>query len=408
MDNEEKKKNIAIKVICVLFSLGLWLYITNIENPIKEYKINNVPVEIINEDVLKDSNLTLMPNQTLKINVTIEGPATEVYKVSSDQIKVAVNLSGYALKKGENKIPVEIQSYPAGISIKNNDFLRVAVNLDTYAEKNLPIQNDINIKTKSGYYKGDIEVSPSTATISGAAQYVDSVKTVRVSTDLTDLSSDVSTELKIEAFNADNNQVTQVKIFPNVARVKVPIRKGKLVSVKVPTTGSISNNMVLKSVTPVNKSIEIIGDESVLNSINEISTDPINLTNIDGTKDVSVALKIPLGVRAVNNERYVKVNVLTTQYVTKDITVQVKEKNTPTGLTASFDKGIKITLRGLQEDISALKDEDLGNITAEADFTNIKEGSNTVDYTISNLPSKITVQAKNPDKLTVTAKKAAQ
>lgn len=405
MDNEGKNKNVIIKVICVLFSLCLWLYITNIENPIKEYKINNVPVEIVNEDVLKDSNLTIMPGQQLKVNVTIEGPATEVYKVSSDQIKVTVNLSGYALKKGENRIPVEIQSYPAGISIKNNDFMRVSVNLDNYAEKNLPIQNNINIKTKNGYYKGEVEVSPSIATISGAAQYVNSVKTVRVSTDLSDLSSDVKTELKIEAFNENNSQVTQVKIFPNVAQVKVPIRRGKIVAIKLPTTGTLGKDLELMGITPASKNIEIVGSENALNSINEISTGSINLSTITGTKDVNMPLIVPAGVRIVNNEKYVKVNILINQYVTKDITVQVKEKNTPTGLTATFDKNIKLTLRALKDDMASLKD---GDIKIEADFSNIKEGNNTVDYTIVDLPSKITVQAKSSEKLTVTATKNKQ
>ena len=50
MDNWKNKQKIIVQLVCLLLSLGLWIYVTNIENPIKSYELSKVPVEIKNAD----------------------------------------------------------------------------------------------------------------------------------------------------------------------------------------------------------------------------------------------------------------------------------------------------------------------------------------------------------------------
>ncbi|EKX80053.1 hypothetical protein CFSAN001628_009408 [Clostridium botulinum CFSAN001628] len=38
MGKKSKTKNIIVKICCIIASFALWLYIFNIENPIKEQK----------------------------------------------------------------------------------------------------------------------------------------------------------------------------------------------------------------------------------------------------------------------------------------------------------------------------------------------------------------------------------
>lgn len=73
-----KEKNLMVKLVCLLLSFGLWIYISNIENPIKQYTITNIPVQIVNLDVLKEDNLTLAPDQNFTISLTIQGTSTNI------------------------------------------------------------------------------------------------------------------------------------------------------------------------------------------------------------------------------------------------------------------------------------------------------------------------------------------
>ncbi|MCW5197922.1 hypothetical protein F1Z41_03715 [Clostridium perfringens] len=65
----------------------------------REIKLNNVPVQVVNSEVLKDYDLVMVPNQNLTVDLDLEGPSTEIYKVKKEQFKVVVNLSEYVLKR---------------------------------------------------------------------------------------------------------------------------------------------------------------------------------------------------------------------------------------------------------------------------------------------------------------------
>lgn len=113
-----KKRQIIIQLICLVLSFGLWLYISNVENPVTTYSLDKVPVELINETALNNSGLTLSPNQNVYVDLKLEGPRSELYSIKRDQFKVTVDLGDYVLKKGENSVPVEIVDYPDNINIK--------------------------------------------------------------------------------------------------------------------------------------------------------------------------------------------------------------------------------------------------------------------------------------------------
>ena len=51
MDNWKNKQKVIVQMVCLLLSIALWFYVTNVENPIKTYDISKVPVEIKNEGV---------------------------------------------------------------------------------------------------------------------------------------------------------------------------------------------------------------------------------------------------------------------------------------------------------------------------------------------------------------------
>lgn len=401
MDKDSKKKNIIIRVVCIIASFCLWLYINNIENPVREYKINNVPVEIANEDVLKDLKLTMLPDEELKINVTIEGPANEVYKVKKSDIKIRVNLDGYALKKGENKIPVEIVNYPSGVSIKNNEYMRVSVLLDDYVEKNVPVKNYSSVDMKRGFYKGTTEITPTTVKVSGAADYVNTVTEARVTDSFTDISNDISKVVSLKAYNANGTEVTKVSVSPSTASLKVSITKGKMVKIKINTKGTLPDGVKLKEITSA-KEVEILGEKSTLDKISQLETEAVDLSQINSTKNVSVKLHIPQGVTVSNDDRTAEVTVTVEKYITKNINLILTESKAPDGLDLTYDKSVSIVLNGEESAVSAIKD---GTIKASIDLSAVKEGQNSIDYTITGVPSGITVKTKNPDKVSVTAVK---
>ena len=167
MVKKVKNKEILIKVLCLLVSFGLWLYINNIENPVSERVITNIPVEILNTQVLAEDGLALSPNQNVSISLTVSGPTGDIYKINKSQFRIVADLVSYGLKPGENNIPINILNSPSGVNVKNN-YPRAEINLENLQKKTMPIYSEINVKNSTGTYVKNVKISPLSATVEGA------------------------------------------------------------------------------------------------------------------------------------------------------------------------------------------------------------------------------------------------
>ena len=63
--DKERKEQLIIKICCVIAAFALWLFITGTENPLTSYKIQNIPVKLLNTDVLTRSEPCFSPRTRL-------------------------------------------------------------------------------------------------------------------------------------------------------------------------------------------------------------------------------------------------------------------------------------------------------------------------------------------------------
>ena len=89
---KNQNKTLIPKIICLLLSFGLWIYISNVENPVRSVEIKNIPVELVNLDSLENSNFALSGNQKYTVDLKIEGPSTDVIKVKPEDFKIIADI----------------------------------------------------------------------------------------------------------------------------------------------------------------------------------------------------------------------------------------------------------------------------------------------------------------------------
>ncbi|WP_032120458.1 CdaR family protein [Clostridium amazonitimonense] len=402
MDNKKNKKNLLIKIVCFIVSFGLWLYISNVENPSRSNKLSGVPVEIINVDSLKNSKLTILPGQDFKVTLTIDGPASEVYKAKPDQFKVVADLSDYAVKKGSNLIPISIVQYPTGINIKKNESLRVNIEIDELVEKSVPIKLELDSSTKPGYYSFDPVIKPDSALVSGAATYVNTVKWVIAKGTAKDQDADINLSLPLKAVDEMMKDVKDVDINPTSTEVFVPVRKSKNVAVKVKTKGESNKNIVIKSIEPSTGSIEILGEDKDISNIDFIETEPLDLATVTGNNDVTLKLAIPKGAKSVNGKDTVSVKITVEVINQNTLSIPITMTGLGEGLKAELSaKNVSVSLKGPDSILAQISEAD---VTATLDLTNLGEGEH-------NLSPKIvakegtSLQTITPEKIKVTITK---
>lgn len=372
MVKKAKKKELLIKIICLLLSFGLWLYINNMENPVRERVISNIPVEILNPQVLSEYGLALAPNQNVTINLTISGPAAQVYKIDKSQFRVVADLVSYGLKAGENNIPVMILNSPSGVSIKNN-YPTVQINLENVGQKTMPLSSEINVKNTSGTYVKNVKLSPLSATVEGAESLINEVSKLVVKGQVDNINQSTVLNLPIVPVNSKGQEIKGLTIVPTDASVGINIEQGTPVAVTVPTTGELPSNLTIKSITPSISSIDLAGEGS--NQVKSVTTTAIDLSKISGNATIPVTINIPTGMVNISGKNTVDVNVVVeSNAITKTVSVPISMVGQKDGLTYDLSQSeAKITLTG---DASVINTIDLSTAVCQADVSGLTATGN--------------------------------
>ena len=357
MDNKEKNR-LVIPVICLLLSIGLWVYVTNVENKIRTTEISKIPVELINTEALTSSKLALTPNQELYVTLKVEGNTSDINKIKKSDFKVQVDLSEYAWKKGENKVPVSIVDYPITVSIRNTNTLTVSVKIEDMVEKTMPITSDIIVTPRQGYFASVATIDPKEVKVTGAESVVTRVSSLVVSDNKGDVFENVVGSYDIKPLDEDGNEVLGVLLSEKSANVEIKVSKGKSVKVNVVTTGQLPNGLKLKSIESNKTFVEILGPKEILDTISEVNSTPLNLSSINESKDVSLGIVIPEGLKLSQGEDYITVKVNVIKFATKDFNIKYSITGGIEGVKFTPAKDtIKVTISGYENE--------LGNVTAD-------------------------------------------
>ncbi len=295
---KKRKKIIFIRICCVFASFCLWLYISNWENPIRTDTIKNIPVKLVNTDSLVQDNLILTPNQEFFTNLSVRGTDLDLSRIKASDFNVIADMSLYVLRKGDNKIPVEISSFPNNVNIENTNNMYVDVQLDDILNKTVPIKIKYENASKKEYDNFDETTIPSEAIVTGPSKLVSNVTKVLAVVNFVNSKPSI----QYEATDSDSKVISGVKT-ENI------IEKTFTVNINAVNLGSGFN---VNFDTNVEK-VTVTGDESIINAIKDgdikCTVDCNSLTQ--GTYNLKVQTDVPSGLSNVAlSQNIVKANIV--------------------------------------------------------------------------------------------------
>ena len=389
MDNWKTKQKIIVQIVSIFISIGLWLYVTNTENPIRTVEVSKVPVQLLNANDLSKQGMALVPNQSIYVDLKVEGYSQDVYKLNKDNFSIKIDLAEYALKLGDNSIPITIVDTPSNVTVKNTSNLVVTVKIEEIIEKDFKVESRIDVAAKANYYVAQPQINPETVTVSGPHSLVSQVKEVVVLGQEDNVSEDIVKNYEVIPIDDSGYTVEGVKLSTERVQVIIKVNSGKSVPIKVGTTGSANDNVNITSMELSQDYVEITGPKEVLDSINEIYTENIDLSIItkDGNKEV--ALIFPDGIEKASIS-YVTVSIEVEETkeneeneVTRVFEVEYTTSGLESGLnmTASSNK-VKIVLKGSKSKLDSISIE---NIVASIDLSSITEAGQYTETPAVNI-----------------------
>lgn len=386
---EKLTRNWGLKLISLLCAFFVWLAVVNVANPVQT-KTREVPVNVVNKDILEKSNLTyeILGKKTAIISFQVK--AKDNYKIKPSDFRAYADLSEMYQVTGAIPIKVEVvnnEDLIKDVAVKSPAVLRIQT--EKLQTKRFKLIAKTDGTPADGYVTGDAVLTPDSVDIKGAESAIGRITSVGIMIDVDGADSDVSGTGKPVFFDALGNELNigdSVRVLGGDIGYSMQILKVKSLPLDFVVTGEVADGYRYTGPDCSLKEIPVAGLKSALASLNTFTIQSPDL-NIDGaTKDkvVTIDLKqfLPPNIRIAGlDDTTIKVTLKVEPLEDRTYSVNTGSiKLTGTSDQYSYhmaDDTVQLKIRGLKEDLDTLTPDKM-NLTA--DMTG--EGPGTYQKTI--------------------------
>ena len=299
-------------VLAILIAIGLWFYVTVEVNSTTSATIYNVPVTIVNEDVLTSRGLMIAPSSELAVDLKVYGNRNAI-TVSVD----VADVQSAGEKEFQCKVTVPYTATGGSVAVQDQESYTVQLLIERMMNKQVEVRGNFTGTVAEGFRVGDFIITPSTVEIKGPEELIKNVDHAQVTVSRQDLSETYTGELSITFIDAEGSEVDGSDIVTDAesASVVLPVYMtldlpldvrfvygggvtadnfNDVVSYEL-SPGSISISGAAEDIQPLEGSTKIVGeiDLSELKDTYEFNLvlDPA-LTNDSGMTKVTVKVKV--------------------------------------------------------------------------------------------------------------------
>ena len=388
------KNNSKIKIISLLSAMVLWMYVMAIVDPEETKLFENIPVTITNKNELNERDLVIYPEQELTTNIYVTGKLSNLKKVTKDDINVYGQINNPL--EGNNEIYLKVStSQRVNYDFKNPVMI---VTLEKIISEDESIKVDITGSGKNNVDNIMLQDNIDKVSVSGPRSLVNKVKrvvgTVKVNGELNDFSQSI----KLEPVDANGKVVEGIELEKDSVNVNITLLTQKT----VPITLKLSDNSESGvNYTMSQNTVTIKGKKDIVDSINDIETQPVKLSEISPGTSKDIYLQVPSGITIETKYITIKKNseenaVEVYTYTAKDIEIRNNIENIDKS-KIKIPNSINVSIEYLQSEGSINKDDinlyiDLNEVSLEDNTCKIKYESIYEIKKINIDPDTVTIE----------------
>ncbi|KAB3531279.1 hypothetical protein F8154_13005 [Alkaliphilus pronyensis] len=282
-------KNAMAKVISILFALVMWIYVMTDINPEITTSFNNVSVQLVGVDEIRQQDLVLIGDDKPTVNIKVTGRRDDIGKIAQRDFRPTADIRGYSA--GINSIPVEILT-PDNLTIDYSPkFVRVEL------EEIIRQQKEVNLivdgSPRTGYIFGRPEYKPTSAWIEGPESSINAVSQIVATLNADDGHENIPASLPLKALNSRGVEVHGVDIQTEYIDVFMEVDRLRTVKVEPNIDASTIEGYQITEIDVVPEHITIRGQEEIVNPISIVETEFLQLVNLTETTKVSLPVILP-------------------------------------------------------------------------------------------------------------------
>ncbi|MBE5785629.1 MAG: hypothetical protein E7330_07525 [Clostridiales bacterium] len=406
-------KNIAIKVLSLVFAMLLWGYVLMTDNPERIKSISGIPVNIDGEADLAARRLTLIGGRDSieeEISVRVRTALTAYADLNAEDITASASLNGIA-SKGTHSLLISARSSTGQvISISPNT---ITVEVDKLVTRRIPVEVRTEGELPENYWMGAVQVDRTYIELEGAEQDLADIVRAEGIIDVTNRTESFNQSILLKLYNAAGEEVESSALFGSMATAvaRLEIMPTKVVPINV--DGALLGRYALPENFEIasygtaleNNVARIVGDEATLEGITSLSLETLDITGMTESVEAELAILLPENVKLIG-ENTVNVQVVirekTGSSAFTELPVEVIGLANKQTATLS-DETASILLDGR---VSLLSGITRGDIEVYADVTGLAAGSHEISLAVriggEDVPSDLQCQFVTASTVTVT------
>lgn len=388
------KNNSKIKIISLLSAIVVWMYVMAIVDPEETKLFENIPVTITNKNELNEKDLIIYPEKDLTTNIYVTGKLSNLKKITKDDIDVYGQIDNPI--EGSNEIYLKVSTSQRVNYDFKNPVMIVTLEKIINEEKNIKV--DITGSGKNNIDNILLEDNIDKVSVFGPRSLVNEVKRVVGAIDVNGKLNDFSQSIKLEPVDANGKVVEGVELEINSVNAHITLLTQKT----VPITLKLSDNAEPDgNYTMSQNTVTIKGKKDIVDSINNIETQPVNLSEILSGISKDVYLQVPSGVtidaKYITIKRNSEDDILAEYtYIAQDVEIRNNTENIDKS-KINIPKNIKVSIEYLQSIGSINKDDiklyiDLNEVSLKDNTCKIKYESTYEIKKISIDPDTVTIE----------------
>lgn len=401
--------NIGLKILAVIFATMLWLISVNINDPTQTKTFRNIPVEILNKEILTNDNkvFEVMNNTDVIDRVRITGKRSILDEINEENIVATADMAERTFND-TIRINVTTNRYASrleGNINASNDTLQMVI--EDMQKMQLVVKPVTKDEPASGYMVGNVTMNQNLVHLAGPASVMSQIASANVTVSVAGIKEDIKTEGTLELYDAEGNLIDGSNITKSINKfnVSVEILQLKEVPFSVTTVGTPAEGYRATGVIENDPTVlTIAGKSRVIKNIDEVIATDVDIEGATENVFASVEPKrfLPDGVILVGGSaaNAAAVKVYIEEEVTETFTV---ERNSfmpvgvPEGLTVNMEyleETTDVKVSGLRADVDKVTKAslhgiiDVGAFMEENQIEELKEGLYHINVTY-NLPENV-------------------
>ncbi len=390
--------NLSLKIVSVIVAFLFWLVIINITDPTTSRTFYDVPVQILNENVITSANQVYEVEDGDTVHVTVKGKRSFVETLTNEDFTATADLSELSKVNAVN-IDVKLNKESTSSVDVDWDNAVLKVNLEKRVTRKFKVEVSYEGELSENFVLGEMVAKPNIVEVSCGESKFKKIDHVGVMVSLNGESEDFENSYSPVLYDADGEALddTNVTFSNDRIRVFIEVLETKEIPVYVTTTGRPAEGYRLIQTDYKPESVRVYGKKEALEKQTSIKVDiRIDGEKKDVEKEIALADYLDEGLNLVGDIETISVRCEIEKDGQRLLTLtpaDIAVRNLPQNYTMNFEPATqKYSVQVLGEE-AVLADVNVADLGAYVDLTGLANGGHTLEVRF-NLPTGIKVKNK--------------